>query len=93
MTAKLFVGNLPYSCTDDDLRSVFTSTGCDPLDVRVIMDRSTGLSKGFGFVEVEDKDTAVAVRDALVGAVLGDRNLIIDLARPPATNSAGKIRR
>ena len=93
MTAKLFVGNLPYSCSDDDLRSVFISTGIEPLDVRVIMDRSTGLSKGFGFVEMADKETAVQVRDALVGVVLGDRNLVIDLARPPATSSTGKIRR
>jgi len=93
MTAKLFVGNLPYSCSDEDLRSVFTATGVEPVDVRVIMDRSTGLSKGFGFVEIVDKATAVQVRDALAGVVLGDRNLIIDLARPPATSSGGKIRR
>ena len=93
MSAKLFVGNLPYSCSDEDLRAVFTDTGIEPLDVRVIMDRSTGLSKGFGFVEIEDKEIAVQVRDALVGVMLGDRNLIIDLARPPATSPDGKIRR
>jgi cold-inducible RNA-binding protein len=82
MTAKLFVGNLPYSCTDDDLRNLFESAGGDPVDVRVIMDRSTGLSKGFGFVEMATFDDAIAARNALSGAALGDRNLVIDIAKP-----------
>jgi RNA recognition motif-containing protein len=82
MTAKLFVGNLPYSCTDDDLRSLFESAGTAPVEVRVIMDRSTGLSRGFGFVEMATYDAAVKARGALTGAALGDRNLVIDLAKP-----------
>ena len=54
MSARLYVGNLPYSCTDDDVRELFNSAGIEPTSVRVIMDRGTGLSKGFGFVERED---------------------------------------
>ena len=90
MTAKLFVGNLPYSCSDDDLRSIFEAAGTEPVDVRVIMDRSTGLSKGFGFVEMPDFDAAMYARGALTGAVLGDRNLVIDLAKPSGTGKVGR---
>lgn len=88
MTAKLFVGNLPYSCTDDDLRNLFESCGADPVDVRVIMDRATGLSRGFGFVEMATYDEAVQVRTSLAGASLGDRNLVIDLAKPGRTGGS-----
>ncbi len=88
MTAKLFVGNLPYSCTDDDLRNLFESCGADPVDVRVIMDRATGLSRGFGFVEMATYDDAVQVRTSLSGASLGDRNLVIDLAKPGRSGGA-----
>ncbi|HCP48047.1 MAG TPA: RNA-binding protein [Deltaproteobacteria bacterium] len=90
MTAKLFIGNLPYSCTEDDLRSIFESAGTEPVDVRVIIDRSTGLSKGFGFVEMADYDAAIYAKGALSGAVLGDRNLVVDLAKPSAS---GKVSR
>jgi RNA recognition motif-containing protein len=90
MSAKLFVGNLPYSCTDDDLRGLFESCGAEPVDVRVIMDRATGLSRGFGFVEMASFDDAVQIRTALSGASLGDRNLVIDLAKPSGT---GKMAR
>lgn len=90
MSAKLFVGNLPYSCTDEDLRGLFESCGALPVDVRVIMDRATGLSRGFGFVEMATFDDAVQIRNALSGASLGDRNLVIDLAKP---NAAGKVAR
>lgn len=89
MTAKLFVGNLPYSCTDDDLRNLFESCGAEPVDVRVIMDRATGLSRGFGFVEMATYDEAVQVRTALSGASLGDRNLVVDLAKPSRPGAKG----
>jgi len=97
MSSKLFIGNLPYSCTEDDLRNLFESCGADPVDVRVIMDRATGLSRGFGFVEMATHEDAVEIRGALSGASLGDRNLVIDLAKPsggaPTTRSDGKIAR
>jgi RNA recognition motif-containing protein len=85
MSARLYVGNLPYSCTDDDVRELFNSAGIEPTSVRVIMDRGTGLSKGFGFVELEAHEMAVRARNELSGASIGDRNLVIDLAKPNPT--------
>lgn len=84
MTAKLFVSNLPYACTDDDLKHLFESAGTQPVSVRVVMDRATGLSRGFGFVEMNTFDQAVKARAALSGASIGDRNLVVDLAKPAA---------
>lgn len=85
MSARLYVGNLPYSCTDDDVRELFMSAGIEPTSVRVIMDRATGLSKGFGFVELDSHEAAVKSRTALAGASIGNRNLVIDLAKPNPT--------
>jgi len=85
MSARLYVGNLPYSCSDDDVRELFESVGIEPTSVRVIMDRGTGLSKGFGFVELESHELAVRSRNELSGASIGDRNLVIDLAKPNPT--------
>lgn len=82
MTAKLFVSNLPYACSDDDLRVLFESSGVAPVSVRVVVDRSTGLSRGFGFVEMANHDAAMKARSALSGASIGDRNLVLDLAKP-----------
>ena len=86
MSARLFVGNLPYSCTDEDVRQLFMSAGAEPLEVRVIMHRSTGLSRGFGFVEMPNFDSAVHARHALIGASIGSFNLVIDLSN---TNPSG----
>jgi len=85
MSARLYVGNLPYSCTDDDVRELFMQAGIEPASVRVIMDRATGLSKGFGFVELDSHELAVRSRTALAGASIGNRNLVIDLAKPNPT--------
>ena len=85
MAARLYIGNLPYACSDDDVRELFQAAGVEPTSVRVIMDRSTGLSKGFGFVEVETHDQAVRSRNALAGASIGNRNLVVDLAKPNPT--------
>lgn len=90
MTARLFVGNLPYSCTDEDLRQLFESVGSEPADVRVIMDRSTGLSRGFGFVEMRSFDEAVAARNALNGGSIGDRSLLIDHAKGAQGGARGR---
>ena len=95
MNKKLYVGNLPFSTTDDDLRSLFEAHGGVD-SARVITDRETGRSRGFGFVEMASREDAVQIRDALSGASLGDRNLVIDLAKPSgggATRPTGKIAR
>ncbi|MDO5552266.1 MAG: RNA-binding protein [Planctomycetia bacterium] len=78
---KIYVGNLSYSTTESDLRSAFEAYGAvDSVDV--IMDRQTGRSKGFGFVEMSNRDEAQKVIQSLDGQSLNDRNLTVNEARP-----------
>ena len=79
---KLYVGNLPYSTTDEELASLFAAHG-EVLSATVITDRNTGRSKGFGFVEFEDDAAADAAMSAMDGADVGGRNLKVSEARPP----------
>lgn len=78
---KVYVGNLPYAVTDDDLRTEFSQFGTvDSADV--IIDRNTGRSKGFGFVEMSDDNEAKAAIDALNGKDLQGRAMNVNEARP-----------
>lgn len=81
MAVKLYVGNLPYSTTDADLNELFAQYGT-VVSATVIMDRDSGRSKGFGFVEFEDDDAAKAAIEALNGKENGGRNLVVNEARP-----------
>jgi len=83
MGNKLYVGNLPYSTTADELEQAFTAVGA-VVDVAVITDRETGRSKGFGFVEMETEALAQAAIEALDGKELGGRTLRVAEARPRA---------
>ncbi len=87
MAKKLFVGNLSYSTTDDSLRSAFSQVGA-VISASVIMDRMTGKSRGFGFVEMEDADADNAV-NTLNGKDLDGRALTVNEARPPAPRQGG----
>lgn len=81
MAKKLFVGNLPYTTTNEDLGEFFAQYG-EVLSAAVIMDRATGRSKGFGFVEMAndaEADTAIAQGD---GSELDGRKLTVSEARP-----------
>ena len=80
MGKNIYVGNLPYTSTDDELREIFEQYG-SVRSARVIMDRETGRSRGFGFVEMED-DAADAAIEALNGADMGGRALRVNEARP-----------
>ena len=82
---KLYVGNLPYNISDDQLRDVFTRFGT-PESARVITDRDTGQSKGFGFVEFNNADEAKQAL-SLNGTEFGGRSLTVNEARPK--NPAG----
>jgi RNA recognition motif-containing protein len=77
---KIYVGNLPFTATDDQLRELFTQHGAVE-SVNLITDRETGRPRGFGFVEMEaaDADTAIS---ALNGTSLGGRSLNVNEARP-----------
>jgi RNA recognition motif-containing protein len=81
---KLFVGNLPYTTTNEELGEFFAQFG-EVLSAAVIMDRTTGRSKGYGFVEMTDDtaaDAAIAAADSEAGALLDDRKLTVSVARP-----------
>lgn len=81
MAYRLFVGGLPFSTTDDELQQVFAVHGA-VASARVITDRETGRSKGFGFVEFENDDEGKAAEKALHGSELGGRTLTVNEARP-----------
>jgi len=88
---KLYVGNLGYSTSSEDVRAAFEEFGTvDSADV--IMDRSTGRSKGFGFVEMENIDEAKAAMDALDGKELDGRPIKVNEARPRRDDSRGSSR-
>jgi len=85
---KLYVGNLSYQTSEDDLRQEFEKYGTvDSVDV--IMDRVTGRSKGFAFVEMKDRDEANEAIQKLNGSTLGDRTLAVNEARPKEERSGG----
>lgn len=84
---KLYVGNLPYSTSEDELRSLFETHG-QVDSVKLITDRATGRSRGFGFVEMPDEDARTAI-DALAGQDLGGRKLVVDQARPRQERGGG----
>jgi len=88
MSKKLYVGNLPYDTTENDLRELFAPHG-EVLSVAVVEDRETGRSRGFAFVEMET-DAANAAINALSGTMLGDRSLTINEAKPRATSGGGR---
>ena len=81
MGKNLYVGNLSYSVRDDELNALFSAYG-KVTAARVIMDRETQRSKGFGFVEMEDDAEAQAAIDALNGKENNGRQLTVNEARP-----------
>ena len=88
MAKKLFVGNLSYKTTDDSLKSAFEAVGT-VLSANVIMDKMTGKSRGFGFVEMEDADADAAV-NTLNGKEVDGRPLTVNEARPMAPRTGGQ---
>ena len=81
MSSKIYVGNLPYSVTDSSLKSNFAEFG-SVSSAKVMMDRETGTSKGFGFVEMASPEVAQAAIAALNGMSVDGRSIVVSLARP-----------
>jgi RNA recognition motif-containing protein len=81
MEIKLYVGNLPYSTTEDDLRTMFAQAG-EVKSVAVIKDRDSGTSKGFGFIEMGTQEEAQKAISTFDGYSMGDRQLKVNMARP-----------
>ncbi len=86
---KLYIGNLPFSATEDQLHEWFTQIGVTPSGVNLIRDRFTGQSRGFAFVEVTNDEDADRAVNSLNGQNFGGRNLVVNEARPQAERSGG----
>ncbi|MCL4495706.1 MAG: RNA-binding protein [Firmicutes bacterium] len=80
MSKTLYVGNLPWTTTEDELAQAFAQHA-HVVSARIIMDRETGRSRGFGFVEVADEDVDRAV-ESMNGTQLNGRDIIVNEARP-----------
>ncbi len=78
---NLYVGNLSYQMTDDDLHNAFSAYG-EVSSAKIIMDRETGRSKGFGFVEMPNDDEGQEAIKGLDGTDVGGRNIKVNEARP-----------
>ena len=78
---NIYVGNLPYSMSDDELRKLFADHG-DVTSAKIITDRNSGRSKGFGFVEMPTDAEGKSAIEALNGADVGGRGLRVNEARP-----------
>jgi RNA recognition motif-containing protein len=78
---NIYVGNLPYSATDADLREAFAQYG-DVTNVQLISDKFTGESKGFGFVEMDNNSQADAAIKGLNGSAIKGRNITVNQAKP-----------
>jgi RNA recognition motif-containing protein len=92
MTKKLYIGSLPYAVADADLEKIFAEVGTVE-SARVIMDRDSGRSKGFGFVEMATPEEAQKAIQELNGATIEGRAIMVSLARPqtdrPRTGGGG----
>ncbi|HSV83279.1 MAG TPA: RNA-binding protein [Ramlibacter sp.] len=94
MGNKLYVGNLPYSFTDSDMQEAFGQFGTVG-SAKVMMDRESGRSKGFGFVEMSSSAEAQAAIEGLNGQQHGGRGIVVNEARPmePRGDRSGGERR
>jgi len=88
MPTKLFVGNLSFQATEEDLRELFQQAGTVE-SVRIVTDQFTGRPRGFGFVEMSTKEEATKAVEMLNGRLFRDRNLVVDEARPQPQRGTG----
>ncbi|MDD3726673.1 MAG: RNA-binding protein [Candidatus Ratteibacteria bacterium] len=80
---KLYVGNLNYDTTEEELKNLFSEKGIETISVVLITDKYTGRPKGFGFVEVQSEAVLQQAVDALNGQELNGRKLTVNKANPP----------
>ncbi|GAI20849.1 unnamed protein product, partial [marine sediment metagenome] len=85
---KIYVGNLPYEVTEQDLRQEFGAFG-EVTSVSIITDRDSGRPKGFGFVEMATKSEAEAAITGLNGKTIKERTIVVNEARPRTDNRGG----
>ena len=85
---KLYVGSLNFKCTDEDLHNLFSQFG-NVISARVIMDRDTGRSKGFGFVEMNSDEEALSAVESLHDREFQGRRLTVNEAKPREPRAGG----
>lgn len=88
MAKTIFVGNLPWSVTDGELQEKFSQFG-NVISARVVTDKFSGRSRGFGFVDMEDADAEKAI-SGMTGYKWGDRELTINEAKPKSEGGGGR---
>jgi RNA recognition motif-containing protein len=88
---NIYVGNLPYSLSEEDLKAAFSQFG-EVASASIIMDKMSGQSKGFGFVEMPDNSEADEAIKALNESALNGRNIKVNQARPRGERSARRPR-
>ena len=81
MGTRLYVGNIPYGTSDAELRDLFGQNNRTVTEVKIVTDRETGQSRGFAFVEMANKDDAMAVINELNGTSMGGRSIVVNEAR------------
>ena len=91
MNTKLFVGNLSFNTTENDLHDAFAAHGT-VVEANLMMDRMSGKPRGFGFVTMSTPEEAQKAIEAMNGASLGGRNLTVNIARPREERPAGGSR-
>ena len=91
MNTKLFVGNLSFNTTENDLQDAFAAHGT-VVEANLMMDRATGRARGFGFVTMSSAEEAQKAIDALNGALVDGRNLTVNEARPKEDRAGGGFR-
>ena len=91
MAKNIYIGNLNYATTEDEVRDVFAQYGTVE-SVNIIIDRDTNRSKGFGFVEMQDEDSAKAAISALNGTDLNDREIRVNEAKKRSNSNNRSFR-
>lgn len=91
MGTRIYVGNLPYSADSEQLTEMFSAYG-EVVEATIVMDRASGQSKGFGFVQMTSDDGARNAIASLNGTTLGDRAITVNEARPRPEHSGGGYR-
>jgi len=86
---RLFIGNLPFAATEEDINALFSQSGVTADSVQVMRDKFSGKSRGFGFAEIKDSTAANQVISACNGRDLLGRALVVNEARPSVPNGGG----
>jgi cold-inducible RNA-binding protein len=86
---KLYVGNLPFNASEEQLQEWFGQVGVNPSAISLIRDRFTGQSRGFAFIEIANDEEADRAITSLNGQNFGGRNLVVNEARPQTERSGG----